>query len=268
MAKLSFIERQNLERLFVMEGGYVLDFNNRTFAEFIKAYADIDINAKIYCKRGSSKANCLRGFWDVGGDYVVGKIIGAMIEYRQTKDCFPTEDHLVEECIKISERLLLAKPTTDLDVLSVYMNETDFETIVQQLREAIERNTPEIALDRLHTFLIKYCRTLFEIRGVIVERDKPLHSIFGEYVKHLQNDSHIESEMTLRIMKSTISVLDAFNDVRNNKSLAHDNVILNREESLLIFNHVVSLIRFIMALELQIKNKCQLTVTDEEDILF
>ncbi|MCY1385081.1 hypothetical protein D9M69_734170 [compost metagenome] len=55
--------------------------------------------------------------------------------------------------------------------------------------------------------------------------------------------------MTERIVKSSISVLESFNDVRNNKSLAHDNPLLNYEESLLIFNHVASSIRFIKALE-------------------
>ena len=59
--------------------------------------------------------------------------------------------------------------------------------------------------------------------------------------------------MTERILRSSISVLEAFNDVRNNKSLAHDNPILNYDESLLIFNHVASSIRFIKSLEARIK---------------
>ena len=59
--------------------------------------------------------------------------------------------------------------------------------------------------------------------------------------------------MTEHILKSSISVLEAFNDVRNNKSLAHDNPILNYEESLLIINNVTNLIRFIKSLEAQIK---------------
>ena len=57
----------------------------------------------------------------------------------------------------------------------------------------------------------------------------------------------------LRSHWASISVLEAFNDVRNNKSLAHDNPILNYEESLLIFNHVAASIRFIKALETKIK---------------
>jgi len=117
------------------------------------------------------------------------------------------------------------------------------------VREAIERNTPEAGLDRLHTFVIKYVRTLCEQAGVAVTRDKALHSLFGEYVKKLQASGKIESEMTMRILKSSISVLEAFNDVRNNQSLAHDNPVLNYEEALLIFNHVAGLVRFLRNFE-------------------
>jgi hypothetical protein len=54
--------------------------------------------------------------------------------------------------------------------------------------------------------------------------------------------------MTSRILKSSISVLEAFNDVRNNRSLAHDNPILGYEEAL-IFNHVASSIRFLRSVD-------------------
>ena len=43
--------------------------------------------------------------------------------------------------------------------------------------------------------------------------------------------------------------MEAFNRVRNEQSLAHDNPVLNYNESLLIFNHVVSAIRFVETLE-------------------
>jgi hypothetical protein len=55
--------------------------------------------------------------------------------------------------------------------------------------------------------------------------------------------------MTSRILKSSISTLEAFSDVRNNQSLAHDNPILNYDEALLIFNHVASSIRFLSAIQ-------------------
>jgi hypothetical protein len=55
--------------------------------------------------------------------------------------------------------------------------------------------------------------------------------------------------MTERILKSSISIMEAFNRVRNNHSYAHDNSILNYSESLLIFAHVTSSIRFIDSIE-------------------
>jgi Abortive infection C-terminus len=88
-----------------------------------------------------------------------------------------------------------------------------------------------------------------------VDRDKSLNAILGMYVKKLQELRLIESRMTELILKTSISVLEAFNDVRNNRSLAHDNVLLNREESLLIFNHVTTAIRFVWALEQSISKK-------------
>lgn len=129
----------------------------------------------------------------------------------------------------------------------------DFEAVATQVREAIDKDRPEAALDRLHTFVIMFVRMLCEERGIAVTREKALHSLFGEYVKRLREDGQLESEMTARILKSSISVLEAFNDVRNNQSLARDNPLLNYDEALLIFNHVASSVRFIRSLEHRIK---------------
>jgi hypothetical protein len=59
-------------------------------------------------------------------------------------------------------------------------------------------------------------------------------------VKCLKAEGRIDSEMTERILKSSISLLEAFNHVRNHQSFAHDNPVLNYEESRLIFNSTVS----------------------------
>ena len=68
-------------------------------------------------------------------------------------------------------------------------------------------------------------------------------------MKRLKVEGQIDSEMTERILKSSISVPEAFNDVRNNQSFAHDNPVLNYDESLLIFNNVTSTLGFIRAIE-------------------
>jgi hypothetical protein len=256
VADLSSIERRKLERLFRMGGGYVLDFSDRTFSEFFEEHTRCDIDAAIYRERGTSKANRLRGFWAVEGNYLVGKVIQALIQYGQAENCLgdePGMTDLTDDCWKMATRMLNDTPVAELDALTATADERDFETVARHVREAIEKNQPEAALDRLHTFVIKYLRTVCAHRGVAVNRDKALHSIFGEYVKRLREAGLLESLMTERILKASISVLEAFNDVRNNQSLAHDNPILNHEESLLIFNHVASSVRFIKSLEARAK---------------
>lgn len=59
----------------------------------------------------------------------------------------------------------------------------------------------------------------------------------------------IESGMTEKILKSSIGILEKFNHVRNNQSLAHANDLLNYNESLLIFKTVSSTIEFIESIE-------------------
>ena len=75
--------------------------------------------------------------------------------------------------------------------------------------------------------------------------------------------------MTERILKSSISILEAFNDVRNNQSFAHDNPILNYNESILIFNNVSSVIKFMESIEQdRPDNESQEVKTEWDDIPF
>ncbi len=244
MAKLSFSEKRNLEQFLQMGSGYVLDFSNRTFQEFVFDSTGLDIDNEHVGGFGS-KANRLRHFWSHQPDHVVGKLLKDMVEYREAEK----DSALGQKCRQIAERLLQSAPVQDTEVISVLSQREEFERLAKGVLESINKNDPESGLDRLHTFAIKFTRSLCEKHGIAIERDKPLHSLFGEYVKKLKELKLIESPMTERILKSSISVLDAFNDVRNNKSLAHDNEVLNRNESLLILNHVTSAIRFIWALE-------------------
>jgi hypothetical protein len=62
--------------------------------------------------------------------------------------------------------------------------------------------------------------------------------------------------------------MEAFNRVRNDQSLAHDNKVLSYNESLLIFGHVTSSIRFIEAIESNSVTGSQPYSGQPDDILF
>lgn len=255
MAELAFIERSRLEKAFEMGGGYVLDFTNRTFQEFIQESVGKNINDAAYEYDSCSKANRLRRFWSVEPNHVVAKLIEDLVNLCREQG---GEGPDLEKCMEVVERLRASAPVLDVEALAADPDATkDFELLVQELRTAIDNNQPEAALDRLHTYTVKAVRNFAQKRGIVVEKDKPLHSLFGEYVKRLQIDGLVTSTMTERILKSAISLLDAFNGVRNDQSFAHDNPILDYDESLLIFNSVLSTMRFVRSIEARSEKRAQ-----------
>ena len=85
MANISQIEKLKLEKIFSMDGGYVLDFSNSSFYRFIYDIVKLDINNSKYDKYGSSKANRLRTLWEIEVDSITGKIIEEMLLYYEAK---------------------------------------------------------------------------------------------------------------------------------------------------------------------------------------
>lgn len=255
MADLNSIELIKLEKFLEMGSGYVLDFSNRTFQEFILERTGKDIYSDKYELHSGSKANRLRAFWKKESSYAVGKLIEDLVEYWLAKvhigerSVYREDEILHQECIKIAERLKRGGPVENIDSLKANSNDKSFTALEKSIKNSIDRNEPEIAIDRLHTFVTKYVRDLCDKYSIEYDKNTPLHSLFGGYVKHLTNENKIESKMTVRILKSSISVFEAFNDVRNNQSLAHDNTILNYSESILIFNDIANVIHFINTLE-------------------
>lgn len=270
MADLTSIEKLRLEDFFNMGSGYVLDFSNQTFADFMLRNVRINIYEEKYNLSSGSKANRLRAFWDKESNYLVGKLVLEMLEYWNTQQQLlrgglkPQDKEAYDECIKIAERLKNDTPIENLEVFRTDTGDQDFNLLAKNLREAIEKNQPEAALDRLHTFVFKFMRELCEKKNIQTSRDEPLNSVFGKYNKYLTSNNLLDSTMTERILKSSISILDAFNDVRNNKSYAHDNKILNYRESIYIFKNIVSLIKFIEDLESKHNEKARAENTNDE----
>jgi len=243
------VERSNLEKLFGMSGGWVLNFSNRTFQEFVADSVSRDICCGKYDNSSGSKANLLRKFWEIEPNHVVGKVVSDLVDIAKEQSQEQDNEALMVKCQRIAERLQQGTPTEEFDAITEELAEKDFELLVKSIRASLNSNDPEAGLDRLHTFVTKFIRLLCDSRGITVTKEKPLHGLMGEYIKKIKADGLIETKMTERILNSSIANFEAFNVVRNDQSFAHDNPILNYDESLLIFNHVVSVIRFIQALE-------------------
>lgn len=102
MAVLRFRERNVLERYLEMGGGYVLNFSDRTFAEFFSDF-EVDINDPSYQQGHSgSKANRLRSFWESAPDSLVGAVLEELVNYAES---YRGEHPDGDQCRTIAQRL-------------------------------------------------------------------------------------------------------------------------------------------------------------------
>lgn len=229
-----------------MSSGYVLNFSNRTFHEFVLDAVRLDIYDAKYDYGSGSKANRLRGFWDVEPDHVVATLMDHMLAYAK-QELAPDPD-LLGRAQVILDRLRGAAAVDDLDAIAPNANEADFEKLARSVHDSINAGEPEVGLDRLHTFVSKYVEVLAAQEGVSVRREDPLHSRYAIVVRALRNRGAIETDMAERILRSTISTMESFSTVRNDRSFAHPNKLLGFDEALLIFRHVASAVRFLSAI--------------------
>ncbi len=81
-------------------------------------------------------------------------------------------------------------------------NSSDYtvKVLANSIRELITKNEPEKGLDRLHIFMVKYVRELCDKYQVSYQKETPLHSLFGGYIKEITKLGFIEIKFSI-IMK-------------------------------------------------------------------
>jgi hypothetical protein len=98
MADLSSIEKLKVEKLLDMGTGYVIDFSNRTFYEFILENMGIEIYDSKYDYASGSKANRLRAFWQKEPNHVVGQL-PKLLEYWMAKRKTSTQNYASRQAL-------------------------------------------------------------------------------------------------------------------------------------------------------------------------
>ena len=98
-----------IDKVFDMEGGYVLNFTNLTFAEFFREELGVDIDIPRWAVRGGSKAKRLRFYLRQADRQTALDTLNALWEYREassiTADYPELDDSLLTAYYRIIERL-------------------------------------------------------------------------------------------------------------------------------------------------------------------
>lgn len=254
MVQIKRIELRSFDDAFGMHSGYVLDFSDRTMSEWFEDELRIDIDDERYKRRGTSKANRLRTFVEDEPAALVARALRALWAYREQSGYQPygitaedVERHRTT-LFNLIHKIEGAELTPATDSVIAFTRDETLEELVQAIRRDAEAGRPQAALDRLHTYSMKKFAFLLEQRGAAPGREEPLHSRVGRYVKLLDAERSLRP-ITKQILKNCIGIFQAYNDVRNNASFAHDNSVVEKDEARFIFETVISMLRFVRAIE-------------------
>ena len=148
MADLTYIERANIENFLGMRSGYVMDFSDRTFHEFVGEAVSLDINDEKYYYASNSKANRLRQFIKVESNYTFGKLLSAFCEYWLSKVHtgefdYRSDENLYKECLRIADKLKQESVVEHIDAIQPNVDDRDFKLLAKSIRESIQKDEPE-----------------------------------------------------------------------------------------------------------------------------
>ncbi len=272
MATLTAMDKVKCEKLFSMEGGYVSDFSNETFGNFVAESINIDVYdySSSYADH-VSKAKKLRHLWSKENDNKVGKLILDLCEHEEAALYKYSTLNDENKSLLQDVRLIASKlKGEEIDISFPSVKEETFESLMKDIKDALTRNAPEFVLDRLHTFAMKMLRQICVDNKIVVVDPKgnslPLHSLAGMLGKYYASNSLLESEFSIVSIKHSISLFDKYNDIRNNKSYAHDNSILDKLEAEYIVRIMAATVSFIHNIEQSTKKPIEPSKSHWSDI--
>jgi hypothetical protein len=160
MSDLTYIEKSKFEQLLGMSGGYVLQFSNRSFSEFVRDSTGCDIYNSRYDYSSGSKANRLRAFWQKEDNRLVGKLMDDLLDF------VGGDGPLYDECRRIVTRLLQGEPNGKAQATppqSAASSQAARSQALAEMKQEFFRLAMEPDRNRAGLALEKLLNRLFEI---------------------------------------------------------------------------------------------------------
>jgi hypothetical protein len=121
------------------------------------------------------------------------------------------------------------------------------EAALADAETLIRTSGPANALDRVHTALHGYLETICDREFISYEDDASITSLFAAIRKDhpvIQIKDPEAQRMTVLILRGMALVVDALDRVRDKKSLAHPNTLLDEAEAMLAINTIRTLLHY------------------------
>lgn len=225
--------------------GYVWDFNDITFQEFIEGCTGCDIDEEKYKGKGTSKEKRFRQFLIIEENSRVILLLEEIVDYGIRRNLLlktyvPKINKIIKELKKYEKTIEIKESTIK--------NKKEEEILLKEIKEKISKFQYEFAIDRLHTLLKYKYEAIFksinrEIKG------ETLDAISGELNNILRINNVFKEKTTFSILSATKKIMKDFDDARNNKTYAHANTIMEKNEAEFLCTYLIYYYNFISKID-------------------
>jgi hypothetical protein len=174
MPNIRPIDMVLIDQIFEMEGGYVLNFSNRTFSEFFALELNVDIDDPSYAEQGMSKAKRLRCFLNKVSASISAKALKALWEYREVI----RQNHNRDEWVTNAEGRLLSL----------------IERMQGNTADKRDSTPPKLAFDRPKLLALK--QRLLDLSNLDAQ---PRGYAFEEWLRDLFNTYQLDAREPFRL---------------------------------------------------------------------
>lgn len=225
--------------------GYVWDFNDLTFREFVNGATGCNIDDKKYKTNGTSKEKRLREILTIEENSKVKLLLEELLDYG-TRRKFLLSTH-IKNMNKIINNLKKYEKNIEINENTI-KNKNEERILLKEIKDKISRGQYEFAIDRLHT-LLKY---KYEAIFKSIKKDlkgETLDAISGELNNILRANNVFKESTTFSILSATKKIMKDFDDARNNKTYAHANTIMEKNEAEFLCTYMVYYYNFICKID-------------------
>ena len=139
-----------------MKGGYVLNFTNSSFKDFIYQKTKINIYDDKYSNHGDSKAKRLKEFIRIEPDQIVGNLLVFLVDYCSILVSGSSKQNsnpnLISDCRNIANKLLGNKIQTEADLINYKFEKLPINSlnVDNSLINILEQRVKEIEICLKH----------------------------------------------------------------------------------------------------------------------
>lgn len=206
-------DMQIVERVLNMQSGYVLDFSDRTFNEFIGHELGVDATAARYSVDGGSKARRFRRILHSATAGQQAKLLRALLKYRDSPARGSKAEKLDAEWRDSYEQIIseLEAKVPSADIVHAASAWTGRRTLGEQVM--LVRELAPLAARELDSLAAMVERQRFndEVTGDAIECLRELHRQLGELISAVDGGG-LTREAVAAIERNRKQLLQLVND--------------------------------------------------------